>query len=532
MDLREAFRAAIRNVASHGDTDIFPFPFENHLFYDTPDKCAETLEVIHANFEEYMAAYPPDTIVTLSQVGYTGFRWATMIEPFWNAYYLALILQLADQIEAELVSEDKKEVFSYRFSWDGDTAKFFKDLTWRDYKDRCLYLSEKQKYVVMADIADFYTRINHHRIQNALNRLPSPGDSPSRIMRLLTAFSKNVSYGLPIGGPASRILAELALTSVDRHLSTRHITFCRYADDFCLFCSDKSEAYKLLVFLSEKLFNEGLILQKNKTRILSSDEYRESSKAFIPLLEGEKTSDEIKLLNISIRFDPYSPTAEEDYEKLKAAVSDVDIIGILGREVAKAAIDPTISKQAINAVRALDPYFQAEAIRTILDRDNLQVLSPVFVTILRLVRTLYNGLNVNTKDFVDNVLIELYAERFPLLSVELNLSYFIQVIGLRYSQVKEEILVALFEDDSRPLIRRLVILILANWKCHYWLTDLKLKYAGLSSWEKRAFILASYILGDEGRHWRDHVKKAWSPMDICVRDWFAPRFIVNSEIPI
>lgn len=286
------------------------------------------------------------------------------------------------------------------------------------------------------------------------------------------------------------------------------------------------------MFLSEKLFNEGLILQKNKTRILSSDEYRESSKAFIPLLEGEKPSDEIKLLNISIRFDPYSPTADEDYEKLKAAVSDVDILGILGKEVAKAAIDPTISKQAINAVKALDPYFQAEAIRTILDRDNLQVLSPVFVTILRLVRTIYNGLNVNTKDFVDNVLMELYAERFPLLSVELNLSYFIQVMGLRYSQGKEEVLVALFEDDSRPLIRRLVILILASWKCHYWLTDLKLKYAGLSSWERRAFILASYILGDEGRHWRDHVKKTWSPMDIRVRDWFAPRFNAIREIPI
>ncbi|MGA2403615.1 MAG: RNA-directed DNA polymerase [Syntrophobacteraceae bacterium] len=288
-------------------------------------------------------------------------------------------------------------------------------------------------------------------------------------------------YGLPVGGPASRILAELALTAVDRHLSTRHVIFCRYADDFALFCSDKSEAYKLVVFLAEKLFIEGLGLQKNKTKILSSEEYREASKAFIPLPVGERASDEAKLLNISIRFDPYSPTAEEDYEKLKAAVSDIDIIGILGREVAKAAIDPTISKQAINAVKALDPPLQAGAIRTILDRNNLQVLSPVFVTILRLARAVYNGLDENTKDFIDGVLIGLFRDKFPLLSLELNLSYFIQVIGLRYTQEKEETLVALFEEDSRPLIRRLIVLILANWKCHYWLTDLRLKYAGLSS---------------------------------------------------
>ncbi|MGA2403616.1 MAG: hypothetical protein ABSG91_18230 [Syntrophobacteraceae bacterium] len=193
MDFKKAFQASIRNVASHGDTDIFPFPFENHLFYDQTHECAETLELIHANFEEYMAAYPPNTIVTLSQIGYTGFRWATLIEPFWNAYYLALVILLADKIEAQRISEDREEVFSYRFSWDDSGAKLFKDVTWKDYKDRCLNLCKTHKYVVMTDIADFYSRINHHRIENFLHRLPSPGDLPNRIMRLLKAFSKTVS---------------------------------------------------------------------------------------------------------------------------------------------------------------------------------------------------------------------------------------------------------------------------------------------------------------------------------------------------
>ena len=532
MEIKQAFQAAIKNVATHGDTDIFPFPFENHLFYDNPDKCVETLELIHNNFEDFLASYPPETIVTLSQVGYTGFRWATMIEPFWNVYYLAMVLQLANAIEAQRIHEDKEQVFSYRFCWDNENSKLFKDSTWRDYKNKCLDLSAANNYVVVTDIADFYPRIYHHCIDNALRRLSSPGETPSRIMRLLKAFSNNVSYGLPIGGPASRILAELALVSVDRHLSTHKIKFCRYVDDFCLFCSDKAEAYKTLVFLSEKLFNEGLVLQKNKTRILSSNEFKESSKAFLPPAEGSDLTDEAKLLNISIRFDPYSPTAEEDYEKLKDAVSEVDIIGILGREVAKTAIEPVISKQAINAIKALDPPLQSGAIRTVLDPNNMQVLSPVFVSILRLVKSVYNDLDEATKNFIDKTLLQLFKEKSPQLSVELNLSYFVQVVGLRYTQEKEEMLVALFEAYSRPLIRRLIILILANWKCHYWLSDLKLKYAGLSSWEKRAFLLSSYTLGDEGRHWRDHVKKTWSPMDIKVRDWFANRINTHTEIPV
>ncbi|MCK4827340.1 RNA-directed DNA polymerase, partial [bacterium] len=158
--------------------------------------------------------------------------------------------------------------------------------------------------------------------------------------------------------------------------------------------------------------------------------------------------------------------------------------------------------------------------------------SPVFVSILRFVKSVYNDLDEATKNFIDKTLLQLFKEKSPQLSVELNLSYFIQVVGLRYTQEKEEMLVALFEAYSRPLIRRLIILILANWKCHYWLSDLKLKYAGLSSWEKRAFLLSSYTLGDEGRHWRDHVKKTWSPMDIKVRDWFANRINTHTEIPV
>ena len=533
MNMHEAIEAAVKNIASYGDTDIFPFPFECHLFHDEPARCVELLETMHANFDEYMSTYPPDMIETLSQVGYTGFRWAAQIEPFWNAYYLACVIRLADDIEAVRLPENAQTTFSYRFLWQEDTGKLFKDSTWRDYKARCMNLSAEHPFVVVTDIADFYPRIYHHRIDVALSRLPSVGDMRGRIMRMLSDFSRiNVSYGLPIGGPASRILAELALAGVDQHLKTQHMVFCRYADDFCIFCTDRSSAYKALVFLSERLFNEGLVLHKKKTRILTADEYRETSRAFMPTGEAEDPSDEMKLLNISLRFDPYSPTAVEDYEVLKAAVGEVDIVGILGREVAKAAIDPTVSKQAINAIKVLDPPLQGAAIRTILDSTNLNVLSPVFVTILRLVRSVYDSLLDGDKAFVDEALMDLHQQESPLLSVELNLSYYIQVLGQRKSGAKEELLVQLFNTHQKPLLRRLILLILADWECHYWLSDLKRQYSGLSLWEKRAFILASYVLGDEGDHWRRHARGSWSPMDSLVRDWFSTRYPRNRRMPI
>jgi hypothetical protein len=394
-------------------------------------------------------------------------------------------------------------------------------------------LSTEQPFVVVTDIADFYPRVYHHRIDVALSRLSSAGDIRGRIMKMLSTFSRiHVSYGLPIGGPASRILAELALAGVDQHLKSKRIVFCRYADDFCIFCADRPAAYKALVFLSERLFNEGLVVQKNKTRILTADEYRETSKAFMPTDEGERQSDEKRLLNISLRFDPYSPTAEEDYDTLKAAVGEVDILGILGREVAKIAIDPTVSKQAVNAIRALDPALQGAAIRTILDAKNLNVLSPVFVTILRLVRSVYDSLLDKDKDFVDHTLMQLYAQGSPLLSVELNLSYYIQVLGQRRSGPKEELLIQLFDTHQKPLIRRLVLMILADWQCHYWLSALKRQYSGFSVWEKRAFILASYVLGEEGEHWRRHVKNSWTPVEHLIRDWFSNRYPRVKRMPV
>ncbi len=535
MDFDIAIGASLRNIAKHGDTDIFPFPFETHIFFDRLDDCKDLIWKLHRNFDDYLASYPPFTIVTLTQVGYTGFRWATQIEPFWNAYYLALLISIADQIEHERIPESENAVFSYRYEWKDMEAKIFKDSTWRHYRAEALKLSRQFNFVIATDIADFYPRIYHHRVENALHRLPSPGEEANRIMKLLSRFSKDVSYGLPIGGPASRILAELALAPVDEHLFRRRIKFCRYADDYSIFCNSKSEAYKILVLLSEKLFNEGLILQKQKTRILSSTEFQETVGFLDPrTAEGgfDSPTEEQKLLNISIRFDPYSPTAEEDYERLKAAVNEVDIIGILAREVAKTAIDPTVAKQAINAIRALNPVAREGAIRTILDSSNLDVLSPVFVMIMRAVRGVYDDLSDAGKQFVDKALSALYESHSHLLGVELNLSYYIQALSVKRNGRKEEILIELFDQLASPLIRRQIIRTMAHWRCFYWLSDIKQRYSGLTEWEKRAFILASYILGDEGSHWRQHTKQTWSPMDVLVRDWFSDRFQATGTVPI
>src|SRR4029453_6447170 len=45
----------------------------------------------------------------------------------------------------------------------------------------------------------------------------------------------------------------------------------------------------------------------------------------------------------------------------------------------------------------------------------------------------------------------------------------------------------------------------------YWISDVRARYALLSPWEKRSFIVASYLLADEGKHWRQHERAKFLP---------------------
>lgn len=533
MNIDDAIKAALRNVAEHGDTDIFPFPFENLLFRDRMPEAAKLIKDIHAKPDDWLSVYPPETMRSLTQVGYAGFRWATLVDPFWNAYYLALVLSIADKIESVRIPETAKTVFSYRYQWSDTDAKIFKDSTWIDFRKECLALSSQYPVVVQTDISDFYPRIYHHRIENALHRLPGIGDQPKRVMDLLKHFSQNVSYGLPVGGPASRLLAELSLDGVDKLLVRQGVRFCRYADDYAIFCADKADAYRTLVFLAEKLANEGLVLQKKKTRILTAQEFQETAQLLDPADVANKlATEEQKLLSISLRFDPYSPTAEEDYEELKGAVQEIDIVGILGREIAKTTIDPAVAKQAVQAILVLEPAQRTQAVGMLLDGDNVMTLAPVFVTVMRVVREIYADAAPEARLRIDDALCKLWKEQSPLLSVDVNLSYYIRALSGEQAQLKEEILIKIFGNSANPMIRRLVILAMAKWSCHYWLSDAKMKYGAMSIFERRAFIVASYFLGDEGRHWRDHVKGSWSDAEVLTRDWFSQRFQANRTVPL
>lgn len=555
-----SLKAAIQNIATFGDTDIFPFPFEQHIFHDKPELLQKALEKLHADFDAELAKNPPDNINTLAPVGYTGFRWATQIDPLWNAYYLALVIEMGPAIEQARIPVSEKSVFSYRFiKPEADGRVFDENVNWRGFMQTSYEVAEEaakkaaerkaarkaakddapedaseSPYVILCDISDFYSRIYHHRVENALKWLNAKPDVVKRIVEVLQVFSGTVSYGLPVGGPASRLLAEISLNSVDKLLRGEGIRFCRFVDDYRIFCDSREEAYQRLIFLSEKLFNEGLSLQKTKTRILTAKEFMDESKLLMRFnqAEEENVTEEEKLLRLAIHFDPYSDTRVDDYEKLKEQVSKVDIAGILGRELEKTRIDPTITKQAISALRVLEPEKRKSILSSLLKPDNLNTLAPVFSRLMTVLRGLYLDLDSATQDLVDGALIGLVEKGSHIIKIDLNLAYLAQVLRRRCSQQTETLLVKLFRSNTNPLVRREIILAWIAWRHNHSLTDLKKHFKALSKWERRAFIVGSYILTDEGKHWRKHNDDSFDPGELVVRHWFADRFNKNPNAPL
>lgn len=57
--MRVHFERAISNIIKHGDTDIFPYPVENLLFYDKKADSIDLLLAIDKQFEENLTRFAP-----------------------------------------------------------------------------------------------------------------------------------------------------------------------------------------------------------------------------------------------------------------------------------------------------------------------------------------------------------------------------------------------------------------------------------------------------------------------------------------
>ena len=144
-------------------------------------------------------------------------------------------------------------------------------------------IQTKVKYVLDADIAKCFDRINHEAL---LNRLSIKGKVRQQIkawlksgvidQRVFTATSE----GTPQGGVISPLLANIALHGLEKRIkqfaetlpgnkrdNRENLSLIRYADDFVVLHKDKAVVQRCREIISEWLRGVGLELKPEKTRL-------------------------------------------------------------------------------------------------------------------------------------------------------------------------------------------------------------------------------------------------------------------------
>lgn len=265
---------ALTHAPKQGDTDVFPFPFEYHALQHDWSNVRPQLEEIDVLKWDVR---PHRTL--LSPKGRRGFRVITQLDPLDFIIFTALVREIGADLEASRIPVSDEVIFSYRFAPDSDGYLFDKAVGYRaflDQTERILNDNAEFSYVAMTDIADFYQRIYHHRLKNALHVSTTKTSHVKAIGRLLSGWNGTETFGIPVGNAPSRMLAEITIADVDEALLARGIRFIRFNDDYRIFTESYAEAYRHLAFLADVLYrNHGLTLQPQKTDILEEDVFRE-----------------------------------------------------------------------------------------------------------------------------------------------------------------------------------------------------------------------------------------------------------------
>jgi hypothetical protein len=331
-------------------------------------------------------------------------------------------------------------------------------------------------------------------------------------------------YGLPVGGNASRILAEALLIRTDNFMKESGMKFCRFVDDFIVFANSPEEAYSILNSCADYfLRNMGLSLQKNKTSIITRAEFKSHIKSVFDEIESEKDPARASILRLKLHKDKYSEMGDEDLRDLKDKIDGSELIRLLKSECRKTKINQMFGKQLVNAVQVLDDDDQSKAFEVL--SVNFEKLYPVFPVIMR--KAYYNlpKCNNETQEMFIRRLADLFDTNSYIIQTDNNASYAIRVLSLDKTGKAEQTIARLFEGntagtkDSSSLIRMNAIYAMTNRRNINWLTCRLQDFPHLSSWERRAVAASAAFLGTEGKTWRSTFRTYSSPMENLVGDW-------------
>jgi hypothetical protein len=161
------------------------------------------------------------------------------------------------------------------------------------------------------------------------------------------------------------------------------------------------------------------------------------------------------------------------------------------------------------------------------------LLYRIYSNVLFVAKSVFNELSVASRKEIMEFVKKLIRSRSYVMQVPLNLAYAVRFLSCENSADNEELLHTIYNETRDVGIRRDIIITMTRWQSWEWLSNLKNTFRTLSPLERRAFIIASYQLRDEGKHWRQHVQNELSPLEKLIQKWSAGKVSIKDwRVPL
>ncbi len=418
-----------------------------------------------------------------------GFRIAHQLSPIDTLLLLASVIEIGTKIESRRLPIDSSSAFAYRFRDTGKGQIFHDEHFYKQWTAHLLNEAELPfvKYVVSTDISDFYSRVYIHRLDNLLDAVAPSHPAVSYIKRAIKAIRARRSFGLPVGGSASRLLAELVLSDVDRALRDRNITFTRYIDDFRIFATEE-EPYVELAFLAKQLNGEGLALNSSKTRIDTRDE-------FLDDLQYTSTNPVEAAEELALEALMSSFYADEDPDEVDVqALTELNLLEMLDSELARSHSDYRKIRKLFVALRVTVPHASIEFVTENFDR---MIFFGKETTLL--MQELQREWSCSFESLERQVVAAVLSPTSE--SLDVNRYWLLELLVRGIVPVSPNQLSRLKVLET-VLDRRALHLIRGRLGLDYEFRNRRMSFSSMPRMEQSAFVIgASCMAGDEYEHW-------------------------------
>lgn len=343
--------------------------------------------------------------------------------------------------------------------------------------------------VLETDISDFYGRIYFHRIEHVLDDVEA-ANAPRRIIENVIKNSRaRQSYGLPVGGAASRIIAEGVLIDVDTMLRREGLKFTRFVDDFRIIVDSPAKAHAALCRLAEYLMlTEGLSLNAAKTRIVAASAVRaEIDDSFSEIFTKEERNGLDRYLR-SI-YD-----SEDVAEMIADEIDQITLIEKLDKTIKSEKIDYTAVKLILRALRVSALENTGAFVSQF---SELLYFAPRDFCILIGAQA---QITPDTADVIAGKLLEI-MQTSPFKDMTL-LRIWVSHLFVSGALPITDGRLAQFNFGDNPIEKRQAILLRARLKDRAFFREAKTRFGDLSEWEKPALMLgASCLAASEYDTW-------------------------------